>query len=196
MFIVCLWDSSPSSTAQGSCFLPENWGVGNVSFIKPNTQFCDEQDECDRSYSDCSILLISSSIRYTNISWQKYIPVSYMNCRSSRDAHRQQSRQHDQTGETPQIVFLTLPRLSDSLPDPPQTRIMRLLRILKMIRHFVGLQSLLYTLHQAWQELGLILILVRRPAPHTYHTSAGKIKKSDYMACILCQIWQIWHVWH
>ena len=28
-------------------------------------------------------------------------------------------------------------------------RIMRILRIFKMVRHFVGLQSLVYTLHQA-----------------------------------------------
>ena len=48
---------------------------------------------------------------------------------------------------------------------------MRILRIFKMVRHFTGLQSLIYTLHQvfqasipyidqAWRELGLILIIV------------------------------------
>ena len=51
---------------------------------------------------------------------------------------------------------------------------MRFLRIFRMIRHFVGLQSLIYTLHQvlhhphpppyhhdqAWHELGLILLIV------------------------------------
>ena len=39
-------------------------------------------------------------------------------------------------------------------------RILRILRIFKMIRHFVGLQSLVYTLHQAYKDLGLILIMV------------------------------------
>ena len=39
-------------------------------------------------------------------------------------------------------------------------RLMRILRIFKMIRHFVGLQSLVYTLHQAYKDLGLILIIV------------------------------------
>ena len=29
-----------------------------------------------------------------------------------------------------------------------------------MVRHFVGLQSLVYTLHQAYKDLGLILIIV------------------------------------
>ena len=50
---------------------------------------------------------------------------------------------------------------------------MRILRIFKMVRHFTGLQSLIYTLrqvfnvpilklniNQAWRELGLILIIV------------------------------------
>ena len=37
---------------------------------------------------------------------------------------------------------------------------MRILRIFKMVRHFVGLQSLVYTLHQAYKDLGLILIIV------------------------------------
>lgn len=48
---------------------------------------------------------------------------------------------------------------------------MRILRIFKMVRHFTGLQSLIYTLQQvfqasipyidqAWRELGLILIIV------------------------------------
>ena len=39
-------------------------------------------------------------------------------------------------------------------------RVMRILRIFKMVRHFVGIQSLLYTLHQAYKELGLLLLLV------------------------------------
>ena len=41
-----------------------------------------------------------------------------------------------------------------------QIRVLLILRVFKMIRHFSGLQSLLYTLHQAWKELGVILIIV------------------------------------
>ena len=37
---------------------------------------------------------------------------------------------------------------------------MRILRIFKMVRHFVGLQSILYTLHEAWKELGIIMLVV------------------------------------
>lgn len=39
-------------------------------------------------------------------------------------------------------------------------RVMRILRIFKLVRHFAGLQSLIYTLKQAYKELGLLLILV------------------------------------
>ena len=39
-------------------------------------------------------------------------------------------------------------------------RILRILRIFKMIRHFVGLQSLVYTLHQAYKDVGLLLIII------------------------------------
>ena len=38
-------------------------------------------------------------------------------------------------------------------------RIMRVLRILRMVRHFVGLQSLFYTIHKAYREIGLILVI-------------------------------------
>ena len=38
-------------------------------------------------------------------------------------------------------------------------RLMRILRIFKMVRHFVGLQSLLYTIHRAYKEIGMILII-------------------------------------
>merc|ERR1719233_2067244 len=39
-------------------------------------------------------------------------------------------------------------------------RVMRILRVFKLVRHFAGLQSLFYTLQQAYQELGLLLVLV------------------------------------
>ena len=39
-------------------------------------------------------------------------------------------------------------------------RVMRILRIFKLVRHFAGLQSLFHTLQQAYQELGLLLVLV------------------------------------
>merc|ERR1719209_1753896 len=39
-------------------------------------------------------------------------------------------------------------------------RVMRILRVFKLVRHFAGLQSLLHTLQQAYQELGLLLVLV------------------------------------
>ena len=39
-------------------------------------------------------------------------------------------------------------------------RIMRILRIFKLVRHFAGLQSIFHTLQQAYQELGLLLVLV------------------------------------
>ena len=39
-------------------------------------------------------------------------------------------------------------------------RVMRVMRIFKLVRHFAGLQSLIYTLNQAYKELGLLFILV------------------------------------
>ena len=39
-------------------------------------------------------------------------------------------------------------------------RVMRIMRVFKMVRHFAGLQSLIYTLQQAYKELGLLLVLV------------------------------------
>ena len=38
-------------------------------------------------------------------------------------------------------------------------RVMRVMRIFKLVRHFAGLQSLIYTLQQAYREMGLLLLL-------------------------------------
>lgn len=37
---------------------------------------------------------------------------------------------------------------------------MRILRVFKLVRHFAGLQSLIHTMHQAYKELGLLLLLI------------------------------------
>ena len=39
-------------------------------------------------------------------------------------------------------------------------QVMRILRVYKLFRHFAGLQALLYTLKQAYKELGLLLIII------------------------------------
>ena len=39
-------------------------------------------------------------------------------------------------------------------------RVLRIMRIFKMVRHFAGLQSLAYTMQEAYKELGLLLLIV------------------------------------
>ena len=39
-------------------------------------------------------------------------------------------------------------------------RMMRILRVFKMIRHFAGMQSLIYTIEKAYKELGLLCLMV------------------------------------
>ena len=45
-----------------------------------------------------------------------------------------------------------------------QVRIMRILRIFKLVRHFAGLQSLFYTLQQAYQVCAHFLCILGKPS--------------------------------
>ena len=42
-------------------------------------------------------------------------------------------------------------------------KVMRILRVYKLFRHFAGLQSLIYTLQQAYKELGLLFVIIGNP---------------------------------
>lgn len=78
-------------------------------------------------------------------------PLHYIFCpRVARHEDHQQGGHHDPSGQWQTF----------SLNIPYQVRVMRILRIFKMVRHFVGLQSILYTLHEAWKELGIIMLVV------------------------------------
>ena len=39
-------------------------------------------------------------------------------------------------------------------------KVLRIFRVYKLFKHFAGLQSLLYTLQQAYKELGLLLHII------------------------------------
>ena len=54
-------------------------------------------------------------------------------------------------------------RLADETRGSKGLRLMkgmRIFRVYKLFRHFAGLQSLLYPLHQAYKELGLLLHII------------------------------------
>ena len=50
-------------------------------------------------------------------------------------------------------------------------KVLRIFRVYKMFKHFAGLQSLLYTLQQAYKELGLLLHIIGK----NIHEKSNKI---------------------
>ena len=69
-------------------------------------------------------------------------------------------------------------------------RVMRILRIFKLVRHFAGLQSLFYTLQQAYQELGLLLVIIA-VAILTYSSLVYFVEREvSHLADIDCSQWR------